>query len=81
MRPSKEQIKEGERWYVDGRPGTVNSTPYPSGYFTFHYDGAGFATNMNVESVGIGWERCEESAKDLQTARARIAAAKLGIKI
>ena len=81
MRPKRDELIEGERWYVDGRAGTINSAPYPSGYFTFHYDGAGFATNMNVESVGIGWERCEESAVDLQTARARRAAAKLGITI
>jgi hypothetical protein len=81
MRPSKEQIKEGERWYVDGKPGTVYIDPYPTGYFTFHYDGAGFGTNMNANDLADNWERCEESAKDLQTARAREALAKLGIKI
>ncbi len=81
MRPSKEQIIEGERWYVEGRAGTVNSNPAGTGYFTFHYDGNGFADNMNVHDLGPDWERCTESAKDLQTERARKALAKLGIKI
>ena len=81
MRPSKEQIKEGERWYVEGRAGTVNSEPYPTGYFTFHYDGNGFANNMNANDLGADWERCEESAIELSTARARKALAKLGITI
>ena len=81
MRPSKDQIQEGERWYVEGRAGTVNSNPAGTGYFTFHYDGNGFADNMNTNDLGADWERCEESAKDLQTARARVALAKLGITI
>ena len=81
MRPSKEQIIEGERWYVEGRAGTVNSEPYPTGYFTFHYDGNGFATNMNANDLGADWERCEESAVDLQKARARATAKRMGFKL
>ncbi len=81
MRPKRDQLVEGERWYIDGRPATINSAPYPTGYFTVHYDGAGFATSMDVADMGADWERCEESAIDLQTARARRAAKRLGIEI
>ena len=81
MRPKRDQIIEGERWYVDGKPGTINSAPYSTGYFTFHYDDAGFATSMDVADIGDKWERCEESAYEIQHAKGVAAAAKLGIKL
>ena len=81
MRPSKDQITKGERWYVNGSAGTVNSNPAPTGYFTFHFDGDGFASNMNVNALSHGWERCEESAVDLQKARARATAKRMGFNL
>jgi hypothetical protein len=81
MRPTTEQLKEGERWYVDGKPGEVYTAPYPTGYFSFHYDGKGFATSMNVGDLEDNWERCEESAYDISHAKGVAQAAKLGIKL
>lgn len=81
MTPTKDQLIEGERWYVDGRPGEVYSAPYATGYFSFHYDDKGFSDSMNVDDLGDDWERCAESAFDISHAHGVAAAAKLGIKL
>lgn len=81
MRPTTEQLIEGERWYVDGKPGEVYSAPYATGYFSFHFDAEGFSTSMDVARLEDNWERCAESAFDISHAKGVAAAAKMGIKL
>jgi len=74
------ELVEGERWYRDGKPGTVYSLPAPTGYYSFHFDGAGFTTSSNTNDEHT-WERCDESAVDLQKAIVRAKLAEQGIRI
>ena len=67
------------RYYLDGRPGFVRSLT-DAGFAGFVFDGAAFATNVQRDEVH-DWEPCPDSKLDLETARARAAAARLGIKI
>lgn len=70
----------GTRWYLDGRPGAVYSDPAPTGFFSFHFDGEGFASNMNMNDEH-DWVPCDETEVELAHERARITLAKMGIKI
>ena len=74
------ELVKGERWYRDGRPGSVNSEPYATGYYTFHFDGEGFATNSNTADEHT-WQHCTKTAVELQQEKGREQAARMGIKL
>ncbi len=73
-------LNVGDRWYVDGKPGSVYTLPAPTGFYNFHFDGAGFASNMNTNDAH-DWKPCAQTEVELSHERARVALAKLGIKI
>jgi hypothetical protein len=71
------ELVKGERWYVDGKPGEVYSEPYATGYYTFHFDDDGFASNMNTADAHE-WQHCTKTRVELQKERAQANLDKLG---
>lgn len=73
------KITKGDRWILNGKPGTVNSDPKGTGYFTFAFDGKGFADNFYTDD-DLTWEPLDKSEIELSQERTRKILGDMGIK-